>query len=190
MGRLGDMAARLRRSERGYTLVELLVAGAMGMIVLGAGVTVFIGAVRSEPRASSKVSAIEQGRIAVERMTRELRQGFNVSGASGAGLSFVTYVPQSSCGGSLVTDSKEACRVTYQCATGICTRTVAKPDGSSPGAPAQVVGGLSSTSAVFTYSPAEAGVEPDYVGVTLSFTTREGGPVVVSDGAALRNGGV
>jgi Tfp pilus assembly protein PilW len=187
--RLGDMAGKLRRSERGYTLIELLVAGTMGMIVLGAGVTVFIGAVRSEPRASSKVSAIEQGRIAIERMTRELRQGFNVSGASGAGLSFVTYVPQSSCGGSPVTDSKEPCRVTYQCAGDECTRTVAKPDGSAPGAPVQVVAGLSSTSEVFTYSPAEPEVEPDYVGVTLSFETREGGPVVVSDGAAPRNGG-
>jgi Tfp pilus assembly protein PilW len=187
--RLGDMAGRLRRSEGGYTLIELLVAGMMGMIVLGAGVTVFIGAVRSEPRASSKVSAIEQGRIAVERMTRELRQGFNVSGASGAGLSFVTYVPQSSCGGSPVTDSKEPCRVIYQCAGGKCTRSVAKPDGSAPGAAVQVVGGLSSTNTVFSYSPVEPGVEPDYVGVTLSLTTREGGPVVVSDGAVLRNGG-
>jgi Tfp pilus assembly protein PilW len=112
MRRLGDTAGKLRRSERGYTLIELLVASTMAMVVLGGAVTVFIGAVRSQPRTSSKVSAIEQGRIAVERMTRELRQGFNLSGTSGAGLSFISYVPQSSCGSSPATDSKELCRVT------------------------------------------------------------------------------
>jgi len=188
VARLGDMPGRLRRSERGLTLIELLVASTMAMVVLGGAVTVFVGAVRSEPRTSSKVSAIEQGRIAVERMTRELRQGFNLTGAGPAGLSFVSYVPESSCGASPATDSKELCRVTYDCEGGECTRTVAEPDGAGAGAAVQVVSGLSS-SEVFSYSPEEAEAEPEYVGVTLSFETREGGPVVVSDGAALRNGG-
>jgi hypothetical protein len=65
---------------------------------------------------------------------------------------------------------------------------VAEPDGGSPGAAVQVVSGLSSEE-VFSYSPDEPEVEPEYIGVTLSFETREGGPVVIADGAAVRNGG-
>jgi len=189
MGWFGDIAARLRRSERGLTLIELLVASTMAMVVLGGAVTVFIGAVRSEPRTTSKVTAVEQGRVAVERMTRELRQGSDLSTATAGELSFVSYVPRSSCGSTPATESKELCRVTYDCEEGgECTRTVAEPDGGSPGAAVQLVSGLSS-SEVFSYSPAEAEAEPDYVGVELSFETREGGPVVIADGATLRNGG-
>ena len=185
MAPIGKIAGALRRSERGYTLIEMLVAATMGMVVLGGAVTIFIGAVRSEPRASSKVTAITQGRVAVERITRELRQGVDVIAESPNQLGLVTYLPQGSCltpgaGGA------EPCRVSYVCSGGTCMRTVSQPDGSAPGAPLQVVTDLSS-SEVFTYASSEPGSEP-YVSVWLSFATNEGGPVVVADGASLRNG--
>ncbi len=184
MAWIGDTAGALRRSERGFTLIELLVAATMGMVVVGGAVTVFIGAVRSEPRASSKVTAIQQGRVAVDRITRELRQGVDVSIANADEVSLVTYVKQSPCGGAPANESR-ACQVTYSCAAGECLRTVEEPNASSAGAAVQVVSGLSSN-AVFSYSPSL--VNPDYVGVRLSFEAQEGGPVVISDGAALRNG--
>jgi type II secretory pathway pseudopilin PulG len=188
MGRSGDSAAAPRRSQAGHTLVELLVASTMAMVVLGGAVTVFIGAVRSEPRTSSKVSAIRQGRVAVERMTRELRQGSDVTSASAAGLTLIAYLPEGSCGGS-AGEGAEQCRVTYACEGSVCTRAVAAPDGSSEGAAAQLVDDLT-TPDVFSYSPPlEAEAEPEYVGVEFSFETTEGGPVVVSDGATLRNAG-
>jgi Tfp pilus assembly protein PilW len=183
---VGDIAEGPRRSEGGYTLIELLVAGTMAMVVLGGAVTVFIGAVRSEPRTSSKVSAIERGRIAVERITRELRQASDVVPAGDSGLAMITYLPQGNCGASA--EGSEPCKVTYACTAAKCMRTVAHPDGSSPGAAMQVVDGLASNE-VFDYSPSEAGAEPEYVEVELSFTTLEGGPVVVTDGAAPRNVG-
>jgi prepilin-type N-terminal cleavage/methylation domain-containing protein len=184
VGRLAETAGGLRRSERGFTLIELLVAASIGMVVLGGAVTVFIGAVRSEPRTASKVTAIQQGRVAVERITRELRQGLEVlEGSTADRLSLLTYVKQT-CAGEPAGQS-EACLVTYQCAGEACTRTVEAPDESASGPAVQVVSGLSSTD-VFTYTPTN---EPGYVGVELRFATREGGPVVIADGAALRNDG-
>lgn len=186
MARLGDTVAALRRSQRGYTLVELLVAATIGMVVLGGAVTVFVGAVRSEPRTASKVSGIQQGRFAVERIVRELRQGTEVPTAESSHLELVTYLPEGSCG--TAEGEAEACLVTYDCATAECTRTVAQPDGSSPGSTVRIVDGLASTEA-FSYSPEGAEAEPTYVEVELSFASREGGPVVIADGVALRNEG-
>lgn len=187
MGRVGDTAEALRRSERGYTLIELLVAAMIGMVVLGGAVTVFVGAVRSEPRTASKVAAIQQGRTGVERITRELRQGLDVLDAptpTSSQLSLITYVKQSSCAGPPA-GSSIACLVTYNCMADECTRTVEEPDESASGPAVRVVSGLSSTD-VFSYSPSSS--DPTYVGVELSLTTQEGGPVVIADGAVLRNG--
>jgi type II secretory pathway pseudopilin PulG len=186
VGRAGDTAGALRRSEEGFTLVELLVAVMIGMVVLGGAVTVMIGALHSGPRTESKVTAVQQGRVAVERITRELRQGVDVLTATPSQLSLITYVKQSPCGGAPAAESK-ACRVIYTCDAGACSRTVQEPNESSTGSPVEVVSGLATTSNVFTYVLDDA--VPTYVGVELTFTTQEGsGPVVVADGAALRNG--
>jgi prepilin-type N-terminal cleavage/methylation domain-containing protein len=184
MGRLGELTGAARRSERGFTLIELLVATTIGMAVLGGAVTIFLGAVKSEPRTTAKVSAIQQGRVALERITRELRQGSEVPTATAGELAVVTYVKQSSCGGSPA-GAAIACRVTYTCTAGACTRTVAQPDGGSPGAAIEIVTDLSSTS-VFSYAP--SAVEPEHVGVELSFEKSQGtDPVVLADGVTLRN---
>lgn len=186
VARLVDSAGELRRSEGGYTLIELLVAATMGMVVIGGAVTLFIGAVRSEPRTASKVAALQQGRTVTERVTRELRQGIEVvDGSTASQLSLVTYVKET-CAGAPATQS-QACLVSYSCAGETCTRTVGAPSGSTTGPAVQVVSGLASTN-VFTYSASDPAAGPDYVGVELVFSTREGGPVVVADGASLRNG--
>jgi type II secretory pathway pseudopilin PulG len=184
--RLADRARELRRSERGFTLIELLVAAAMGMVVIGGAVTVFIGAVRSEPRTASKITALQQGRVATERITRELRQGIEiVDGSTTSQLSLITYVSET-CAGAPATQS-QACLVSYSCGGEACTRTVQAPDGSATGPTVQVVSNLASTN-VFTYSAPDPASGPAYVGVEFTFATREGGPVVVADGASLRNG--
>lgn len=185
MGRLGETAGALGPSERGMTLIEMLVAATIGMVVLGGAVTVFLGAVRSEPRAADKVGSLQEGRVIVERITRELRQGVDVIVATPTTLELVTYVKQSSCTGGGA-GSAIACRVAYVCTGGICTRTVKTASGAVAGPTVQVVDGLSSNE-VFTYATAEAGSDPEFVNVRLSFTSREGGPVVVADGVELRN---
>lgn len=178
-------ARALRRSEGGWTLVEMLVAAGIGMVVLGGAVTIFMGAVKSEPRATAKVGAIQEGRVALERITREVRQGVEVVDASlPSRLVLITYVNQSPCGAA-TSDEAIPCQVTYECEGDVCTRVVAAPDGASPGPATQVVSDLSST-AVFSWSEAE----PERVEVELAFEKSQStDPTVLADGATLRSGG-
>jgi len=188
MARIRERAGVLRRSEGGFTLIELLVAATMGLVVVGGAVTVFIGAIQSQSRTSTKITAIQQGRVAVERVTRELRQGADVTTATPSQLSLITYVKQSPCGGAAAANAK-ACRVTYACTTAECTRTVQEPTPGSAATTSPLVTGLASGD-VFTYSYSSGESQPDYIGVELSFGTQGGGPVVIADGTTLRNAGL
>jgi prepilin-type N-terminal cleavage/methylation domain-containing protein len=185
---MGERSGDLLSENAGFTLVEMLVAMVLSVIILSAAVMVFTAAIRSQPRVNSQASAIQQARTTMERLVRELRQGSGlVAGttASASSVSIVTYVPTSCTGAASATATQ--CSVTYTC-TGTpatCTRRVARPDGTLPGAPVQVVSGLSSPN-IFTYSP--TATAPTYLGVTLAFPT-EGGAnaITLSDGAELRN---
>jgi len=183
MPHVSKAAARLRREERGLTLIELLIAAAVGLVVVGGALTMFVGAIHSEPRTASKTAAIQQARVAVDRITRELRQGIETVTTSPGQLAIVTYVKAATCGGATATTSI-ACEVTYTCSAGKCTRLVAPPNGIPPSPAVQVASGLTSTD-VFSYYPPES-TDPSYVGVSLSFDS-EGQPVTLTDGAALRN---
>jgi Tfp pilus assembly protein PilV len=182
MAMLRKAVAVLRRDERGLTLIELLIAASVGLVVVGGALTMFVGAIRSEPRTASKVAAIQQARTTVDRITRELRQGLETPTATSSKLAIVTYVRAPICGGTAASTSIP-CRVTYECSAGKCTRKVAQPNGTAPGPAVQVAGDLSSNS-IFSYLP--NATEPTYVGVSLSVIT-DGQPVTLSDGVALRN---
>jgi type II secretory pathway pseudopilin PulG len=182
MQRARKAASALRREEPGLTLVELLIAATVGLVVVGGALAMLAGAIRSEPRTASKVVAIQQARSAVDRITRELRQGLETPTAMESELAIVTYVKAATCGG-VPASTSIPCRVTYKCSAGKCTRTVAQPNGSAPGPTVQVVSGLTSSN-TFTYSPSK--IDPTYVGVTFALDS-DGQPVVLSDGVALRN---
>jgi prepilin-type N-terminal cleavage/methylation domain-containing protein len=172
----------LRREEGGFTLIELLIAASVGLVVVGGALTMFVGAIRSEPRTTSKVAAIQQARTTVDRITRELRQGLETPTATASKLEIVTYVKAATCGGAAASTSIP-CRVIYECSTGKCTRKVAQPNGTAPGPAVQVASDLASSS-VFTYLPNTT--DPTYVGVSLAVTSNSE-PVTLSDGVALRN---
>ena len=175
----------MRREERGFTLIELLVAATVGLVVVGGAVTIFVSGIRSEPRTASRVAAIQDARVTIDRITRELRQGLETPTASSSELEIVTYVKATICGGT-ASSTAIPCRVTYTCSAGSCTRKVAQPDGSAPGPTTQVVSGLTNSS-IFSYSPSAA--TPSYVGVTFTFSAGDSGPVTLEDGVALRNQG-
>ncbi len=175
--------ARLRRDQKGMTLIELLLAAAIGLVVVGVAMTVFIGAIKSEPRTAAKVDGIQDARVTIDRITRELRQGVEIPTAEEATLAIVTYVKAATCSGAPASTSIP-CRVTYTCSGSSCSRVVAQPNGSVPGAAVQVATGLTGSN-VFSYVPSKA--EPAYVGVTFEFATDEGGPITLGDGVALRN---
>lgn len=182
MGALAKAADRLRGDQRGLTLIELLVAAGLGLVVVGGALTMFVSGIHSEPRTASKVTAIQEARVTVDRITRELRQGLETPTTTASKLAIVTYVKAATCGGAAASTSIP-CRVTYECSAGACTRVVAKPDGTSPGAAVRVASGLS-TASVFSYAPSAN--DPTYVGVSFSFTT-ETDPITLSDGVSLRN---
>jgi len=194
MERLRTAAGALRRGERGFTLVELLLAATMGLVVVGGAVTIFIGAIRSEPRVAGEVASIQQARVAMERLTRELRQGLDVPTATASQLEIITYVNEASCDGA-PSSTKIPCRVTYTCAAGACSRVVAQPDGTAPGGSTQVINGLASDD-VFSYGTSAStqaatcdgasATSPVFVCVSLQIAG-SGDPIVLSDGVVLRN---
>lgn len=186
MARARKAVAALRRGERGLTLVELLVAASLGLLVVGGAMTMFIGAVRSEPRTAAKVGAIQQARVTIERVSRELRQGLEVPTSpapTASHLEIVTYVKTTGCGGEAGGESI-ACRVIYDCEGDACTRAVAEPDGGNPG-PAVTVATDLADAGVFSYAPSAA--DPAYVGVEFALANEGGDPIVLDDGVALRN---
>jgi|SRR5215211_7220155 len=178
--------ARVRgKHEAGFTLVELLIAGVLGLVVVGAAVTVFTASIRSEPGISSRAAQIQQARTTMERLTRELRQGSGVATASPSQLSMNTYVNSATCGGDPSAMAIE-CRVTYSCSADDCTRTEAQPaDGSAPGPAVLAISGLSSSD-VFSYSP--DATDPSYVAIRLEYPAETGDDAItLTDGVALRN---
>ena len=174
--------------EAGLTLIELLVAAAISVVLVGAASSMLISAVRTQPKLSKRAQNISTARWVLERMTREIRNGIVVYEATGSKVSFKTQVRRTECGAGVQEEaSKPAiqCRVTYSCTTATsCTRTETAPEAETGGTATTIVSGLDSSS-VFSYSPDAE--EPTYIGVTLHIANPEGaGDLVVSDGAGLR----
>lgn len=176
----------LRREERGFTLVELTVAASLGLVVIGGGVLLFTSVVGAEPRARERASAIADGRVTMERMTRELRQGGQVTVGSPTQLSLLTYVDSATCGGAYFSTAIQ-CQVTYSCSAGTCTRVEAAP-GSQTGTPVTVVSGLAPGD-VFSYSAcAGSPTTYQYVGIRLVYPADDAeDAITLNDGVDLRN---
>ena len=180
---LGRIRGRCAEA-RGFTLIELLIAAAMSLLVLGTGVALMSTGMRNEPKVAEKAGEIQKARVAMERLTREIRQGDTVVSATPTQLSLITYVNSATCGGATSSRSM-LCRVTYSCAAGACTRTESNPDGSGSTPPVTVVSGITSTS-VFSYSP--SATAPTHVGVHLLFPSESGDDsITLTDGVTMRN---
>lgn len=171
-------------SAAGFTLPELLIAGMLGLVVIGSSVGVMAAGLRSEPRIAERTGDVQQAQVMMERITRELRQGATVPVATPSQLALVTFVNSASCGG-VPGSAARSCLVTYSCTSGTCTRTEANPDGTGAAMPTTVITGLASDS-VFSYSPNAADVR--YVGVRLELEARDGDDsITLADGVAIRN---
>ncbi len=188
------MIARLRRQsgEEGFTLVELLVASAMGVVVMSAVASLVISAVRVQPKISKEAQNISSARWMLERLTHELRNGIAVNEASTASkLIFDGYVRHGTCGGTTTLPAGSPaikCRITYECSTSACTRKETTTS-STVGVAKTVFSGLASNQ-LFTYVPDN--LEPEtatYVKATLQLPdpTDAGSPLVISSGTSLRN---
>ncbi len=183
------MVRRLRAAKRedGFTLIEMLVAMSMGVVVMGGVVILLIGAMRSQPRLDKQATNIQTARYALERMTREIRNGVVVDKYTSSSISFQTYVRHTTCGGSTMAASSISatkCEVTYTCSGTSCTRIEAAPNVYT-GTAVPIFSGINNPSSVFNWSPSTV---PTYIGVTLKVPDPDGsGALTVSDGASLRN---
>jgi type II secretory pathway pseudopilin PulG len=187
MRALRVIAGRLRREEGGMTLIELLVAAAMGVVLFAAAASLMISALRSQPEISKRAQTISTARWVMERFTREIRNGIAVTKATPTEVSFTTFVRTPSCGGGgtlASTVPARQCQVTYRCPTTECTRTEAEP-GSEKGTETTIFKGISSTD-VFSYTPSKT--DAKFIEVKLEFPNPSGGGnLTISDGASLRN---
>ncbi len=161
--------APVRKRQEGFTLVELLVSTAMALALIGITVSLVTSALSSEPRSSSRSSQIEAGRVMLERITRELRQGCSVTGTG----SEITL--------SWNCETPDGPQVTYSCTAGTCSR---EEDGQT----VQMVSGLDPAQSVFGLD-AEPPAPSAYVEILLSFPKQQGvgEAVTLSDGVAMRN---
>lgn len=178
------------RGETGITLVELLVASAMGVILMGAVASLVISAMRDQPKISQQAQTISTARWVMERLTREIRNGVRVDKATGSEVSFETYVRHTTCGGTTPLETTAApikCEVTYTCTTTSCSRLEAAPGVFYTGTATPIFEGINSSN-VFSYSPGEVPpAEIKYIKVTLQMPSPSGPALTVSDGASLRN---
>lgn len=201
MSRLFRRARARAGDESGLTLVELLVASAMSVILMGAVGSMLVGAMRSQPEVTDRAQDVSSSRWVLERMTREIRNGIRVDQATSSSLSLLTYVRRTACGGGVPVSSTTPaikCQVTYQCTTTSCTRLEAA-EGVYVGTPKTLFTGINSSN-VFCYVPstesdplncgsAVSAAETTYVGVRIRLPSPDGTgtSLTVSDGASLRN---
>jgi type II secretory pathway pseudopilin PulG len=176
------------RPDSGMTLVELLVAAAMSVMIVGAAGSMLISAVRSQPDISERAQAVSTARYVLERLTREIRSGVRVDEATGSRVSFVGKVRRTTCGGATSlasTQPARECQIVYDCSSGTaCTRTEREKGSVSGGVTRPLIGDLDGGE-VFNYSPSAE--EPTYVGINLRFPNPSGeGDLTVSDGASMR----
>lgn len=172
------------------TLVELLVAATMSVVIVGATASMLISAVRNQPNLSEQSQNVSAARWVLERMTREVRSGLQVTEATPSRVTFIGFVRRSSCGGgtplpSSAPSTETECEIAYDCSSGDrCLRTEREPNAGG-GSSALLIDGLASGN-VFQYEPAGA-AEKTYVGATLRLPNPDGpGLLTISDGATLR----
>jgi Tfp pilus assembly protein PilW len=70
---LETLRRRLARDERGFTLIELVTAIAIGMVIVLAAFGLADASVRSFKKADDRVDVTQRGRLAMDQMTQRLR---------------------------------------------------------------------------------------------------------------------
>ncbi len=122
--RLTALARRVHlRDERGSMLIELIVVSSLLTVVLGATFAVMTTTARRAPAEQERAQSIREAQASLHRMTRELRQAYEVNSTSyvhmdvnvhnGASNRRVAY----DCGVASVTAGLRAC-VRYEAAVG------------------------------------------------------------------------
>jgi prepilin-type N-terminal cleavage/methylation domain-containing protein len=92
--------ARLRRDERGYTLIELLTVMAILIIVMAGLTSAFTSGVNAELRADRKYQAQQNARLALDRLRNELHCASAISATNGTPVASMTVTLPDICSGA------------------------------------------------------------------------------------------
>lgn len=168
----------LKQSERGFTLVELLVAITLGIIMLGAGLFSLTGAEHHWQRQDDRTRTLDDTRNAFVTLEKELRHAVQVTPVSASVLQAKTIVIS---GGSTAYHD-----IRYDCSgagTSSGTWNCTRRDLTSGGSAKLLVENISSNQ-VFTTSTTSR-----YVGIRFERSIRRHGqvPLILSGGVVPRN---
>jgi Tfp pilus assembly protein PilW len=170
---------RFLRSERGVSLVELLVVIPMSVVVLLGVYGLYNVGAKSEAQNRERVTTQLREQNGLARMTREMRQAISFTPVSSQVLDAVTYVRPSGTGTSVQR------RVRYECLSGSCVRYEGAPGGALTTGPETVISGVQNPD-VFFFEPDS--VNPAYVAVKLEVAVKNASnPIVLDGGFSLRN---
>ena len=95
-----SLLSRLRRDERGFTLIEMLASLAIGMVVLFAVLGLMTTMVSSSAGSRGRMQAVREGRLTIDRIGQELRlascpdSGTAIISAADDSVSFYVARPQ------------------------------------------------------------------------------------------------
>src|SRR3989344_7091484 len=83
---------RLMFHERGFTLIELMVAVGVFSIAITASSGLFITSLRGQQRTYVVQNLADNARYAMEAMAKEIRMGSGFSGCAGNSCSFISHM--------------------------------------------------------------------------------------------------
>jgi type II secretory pathway pseudopilin PulG len=169
---MSSLFRRISAREEGFTLIELGIVTGLLMIVLVSILSVFSVVERASVRESARSQESDQVRLAMERLSKEIRQADDVRAGSGATfLDIDSYV------------NGTATHIVYNTAGNTLTRT-------ANGSTTKLLERLSSTS-IFSYDPDVT--NPSVVTVTLGakpeFYNTDATVVTLTSEIQIRNGG-
>ena len=80
----------VRTDERGFTLPEVIVGMAVGMVVLLATLSLVDFSVKASSKTTNRVANTQRGRLAMEQMTQQLRSSVCLTNADASGTEWLT----------------------------------------------------------------------------------------------------
>jgi hypothetical protein len=177
-GRVRRLLRRLRGSERGVSLIELLAVVPMLAATLMATYALYNVASKSQARTDNRSQGLIQQQVGFERMSRELRQATAITPVSSQAIDVTTWVRPFN------QDRSIKRRVRYECTT-VCQRWEGPENGALTSGPVTLIANVQNPD-IFTLMPNS--VNPTYVAFRVEANIKGATkPIVFDGGFALRN---
>lgn len=179
--RASALLRRLEKDERGFTLVELLTAATLSIVLLSAVLLFMDTGLREQSSLTKANVALNQQRVGLERITREVRQATSFALVNSQVIEFTMYVPGSS--------PAQQRRVRYDCSQGDVCRRSSGPVGGAFTSTGVAIVSVVQNADVFDPQP---DLYPTYVSIALKVRA-EGARddpdrvITLRDGVDLRN---